>query len=355
MYQKKDWTFYYFRAKPIYIPEKWLLLRSLGKDILSSKAQKKLEWVIFYQTLGKRNASYTSSYFGINPKTLHKWLGRFREENLTTLEEKSRKPIKTRGWTITREEEASIITLRKENMEFGKQKLKGLYEDKYKQKISTWKIERVIRKYKLFPDKRKHDYLVEKRRKSKPKLRINTIKDIIKSIKQFGFLWHIDAIIIWWYGERRIIFTAIEHYSKIAFARVCKTNSSYFSEDFLKRLLYLSEGRIEVMHSDNGSEFEGEFEKACRKLDIARVYSRAYTPKDNATLERFNRTIQEEWLDYSEIGLTDIDKANQDLTSWLIKYNSIRPHQALDYKTPLEYAYENFFKVLPMWSARTNS
>lgn len=351
----KDWRFYYFKSRPIKIPDKWILLRSIGKDSLSKKAQEKLEWIIFYETLGQRNAIYTASYFGINPKTLHKWLGRFNEKNLTSLEEKSRRPVKTRGWTISKEEESNIIVLRKENMEYGKLKLKKLYKDEYHRNISTWRIERVIRKYNLYPDKLKHNYLVEKRKKSKPKIRINTIKEIIKNIRQFGFLWHIDAIIIWWYGERRIIFTAIEEYSKIAYARVYKTNSSAFSEDFLKRLLYLCEGKIEVMHSDNGAEFEGEFEKACRRLDIARVYSRAYTPKDNATLERFNSTVQHEWLDFSDIGLTDIDKANKDLTTWLIKYNSFRPHETLDYKTPLEYAQETFFKVLPMWSARTTT
>lgn len=349
----KDWRFYYFKSKPIRVPAKWILLRKISKDTLSKKAQEKLEWIIFYETLGKRNALYTSSYFGINPKTLHKWLKRFNDSNLFTLEEKSKRPINTRVSTITKEDEDNIINLRKDNMEYGKRKLKTLYKDKYHKDISTWRIERVIRKYKLYPDKVKHKYQVEKRHKSKPKIRINTVKEIIKNIKRFGFLWHIDAIVIWWYGERRIIFTAIGQYSKIAYARVYKTNSSAFSEDFLKRLLYLCSGKIEVMHTDNGSEFEGEFEKACRKLDIARIYSRAYTPKDNAMLERFNSTIQHEWLDFSDIGLTDIEKANQDLTKWLVKYNSYRPHEALDYKTPLKYAYENFFKVLPMWPART--
>ena len=107
------------------------------------------------------------------------------------------------------------------------------------------------------------------------------------------------------------------------------------------------------MHQDNGSEFQGAFEKACQTLGILQIYSRPYTPKDNPTLERFNNTIQYEWLKYSEIGLDDILEGNLDLTKWLIKYNSYRPHQALDYKTPLEYAQDTFFKVLPMWSART--
>ena len=235
MYKEK-WKNYFFSAKPIEIPSKWILLRNLGKDSLSLKAQEKLEWIIFYHNISGRNALYTSSYFGINPKTFHKWIGRFNEKNLTTLEEQSRRPQKTRGWMVTRQEEANILDLRKRNMELGKRKLKVLYKKEYGEVISTWRIERVVRKYNLYPDKAKHDYQVERKSSSKPKVRIHTVKEQLKQINEFGFLWHIDTVIIWWYGQRRIIFTAIEDITKIAFGRVYKTNTSGFSEDFLKRL-----------------------------------------------------------------------------------------------------------------------
>ncbi len=353
MYKEK-WRNYFFEAKHIEIPQKWVLLRQVGKDTLSEKAEAKLEWIIFYHTIGKKNVLYTSSYFGINPKTLHKWLKRFDEKNLSSLEEQSRRPLKVRGWMVTKEEESHIANLRKRNLELGKKKLQVLYQREYGEYISTWKIERVTRKHNLYPDPVKHDYQVEKRSKSEPKIRIHTIKEQLAQIKEFGFLWHIDAIIIWWYGQRRIIFTAMEDITKIAMARVYKTNTSGFAEDFLKRLMYLTEENVNIMHQDNGSEFQGAFERACKTLGILQIYSRPHTPKDNPALERFNNTIQYEWLEYSETGLDDIPEANKDLTKWLIKYNSYRPHQALDYKTPLEYAQETFFQVLPMWSARTN-
>jgi len=335
------------------IPEKWMLLRKLGKDMLSSKAQEKLEWLIFYYTIGKENATYTANYFSVSRKTLHKYLTRFDEKNLLSLEELSREPKQKRRWMVYPSEETNIIAIRKKNMEYGKRKLKVLYVREYGKAISTWKIERVIRKHKLYPDKKKHDKTVERRGKSKPKVRIHTVKEALGKIKQFGFLWHIDAVIMWWYGQRRIIFTALEDKTKIAYARVYTTNSSSYAEDFLKRLMYLVEGKVEIMHQDNGSEFQGEFEKACRILEIVQIYSRVHTPTDNPALERFNNTIQEEWLAFSEIGLDDIPLANTDLTTWLVKYNSYRPHESLAYLTPLEYAQQNFFTVLPMWSART--
>jgi transposase InsO family protein len=210
----------------------------------------------------------------------------------------------------------------------------------------------VIRKHNLYPDPEEHKKKVKKRkkRKKKDKTTINNFNtDRIKP----GKLWHTDTIILWWYGQRRVIFTALEDKTKLGFARAYPSGSSRQAADFLKRLIYLSDSDIKIIHSDNGSEFAGEFEKACLKLGIKQVYNRVRTPTDNPALERFNWTVQDEWLTMSEVGLDDIKEGNQDLTEWLIEYNSIRPHKSLDYQTPLEYAQKNYFKVLPMWSART--
>lgn len=352
MYQQK-WRNYYFDQKTIVIPEKWMLYRKLGRDKLTPVAQERLEWIIFYQTIGQKNVTKSAAYFGITRKTLHKYLSKFKERDLTTLEDESRIPHKTREWMVSVQEEEQVKALRRKNMEFGKKKLQVLYKREYGQEISTWKIERVIRRYKLYPDTVKHDKRVEKGQKNKAKIRINNVREQIKEVDEFGFLWHIDAIVIWWEGRRRIIFTALEDKTKIAFARVYKSNTSGYAEDFLKRLMYLVEGRVDIMHSDNGSEFQGEFERACHELTILQIYSRPYTPKDNPALERFNNTVQSEWLDFSKVGLFDVIDANKELTEWLVKYNSYRPHAALDYLTPLEYAHKHFFNVSPMFPART--
>ncbi|MGC9385280.1 MAG: integrase core domain-containing protein, partial [Kosmotogaceae bacterium] len=320
--------------------DKYTLLRGVAEKLeLSPKAKQRLEWMIFYNTVAKRNTAYTAKYFGISRKTVHKWLGRYDESNLRTLEEKSRAPVKRRSWEVTLKEEERIITLRKETKcKYGKVKLKKMYFDKYHEIISTWKIERVIRKHKLYREKEVKKSETEAKRKKKRK---KSIHSVIKK-DDFGFLWHIDAIILYWYGARRVIFTAIEDITKIAFARVYTTNKSDYAADFLKRLMFLVQGKVEIMHSDNGSEFEKEFRKTCIDLGIEQVFSRPNTPKDNPSIERFNWTVQDEWLAFSDVGLDDINRANQDLTKWLIEYNNVRPHQSLDYMTPLEYTQVHF-------------
>jgi putative transposase len=317
---------------------------------ISESARQRLEWLIFYYSIGNHKVTATASYFGISPKTFHKWKGRFNPKVIQTLEEKSRAPIKRRTWEVTSEEEQRIIRLRNvTKSKWGKMKLKTLYLQEYGDSISTWKIERVIRKHKLYPDPIQHEKNLKRYRLASKKIRIHQARKLGIA----GPLWHVDTVVVWWYGARRVVFTALEDSCRLAFARVYTNQTSIQAVDFLNRLTYLCKDNIDVIHSDNGSEFAKSFIPACEKLNIKHVYSRVRTPKDNPMLERFNRTLQDEWLAYSEVGLDEIKTANQDLTDWLIEYNSIRPHQALAYQTPLAYANIYFPKVLPMSPAST--
>jgi transposase InsO family protein len=86
---------------------------------------------------------------------------------------------------------------------------------------------------------------------------------------------------------------------------------------------------------------------------IKRYFSRVKTPKDNPECERFNETLEYEWLYNGNLDL-DPDKFNPELTGWLIEYNFNRPHQSLEYLTPIEYTEKELKrirapdKVLPM-------
>jgi transposase InsO family protein len=315
---------------------------------LSLPARLRLEWMIFYHFEAKRNGTKTAKHFGIARQIFVKWKSRFKPDDLTSLEDKSRAPHHKRVWTVTEEEERNIILLRKKHMKWGKDKLQRRYQKVFGVHISTNKIQKVINKHNLFPDPEIRKRKLKRRVKRRNKTYIHTFE----KKKELGFLWHTDSIIIWWYGARRVIFTAMEEMTKIGYARVYTTNSSKNAKDFLQRLLYLANNQVKHIHHDNGSEFYGDFEQACKELGVQQIFSRARTPKDNPALERFNWSVQDEWLSMSEYGLDDLPFANQDLTNWLIEYNDVRPHESLDYLTPLEYATKTF-EVSPMWSSRT--
>jgi transposase InsO family protein len=135
-----------------------------------------------------------------------------------------------------------------------------------------------------------------------------------------------------------------------------KNKSSRSATDFLYRLRYLVNQPIENLQTDNGSEFAYEFERASTKLGIQRYFSRVKTPKDNPEIERFNETLEYEWLYDCNLSF-DPEELNPRLTEWLIEYNFNRPHQSLAYLAPVEYIEKELAKirspVLPMWSAST--
>ncbi len=88
------------------------------------------------------------------------------------------------------------------------------------------------------------------------------------------------------------------------------------------------------------------------KLKIPHYFSRVKMPKDNAINERFNRTLREEFIQLGNF-TTEPLLFNQRLTEWLIEYDFNRPHQSLDYLSPIEYL-NNYQKGLHNYFALTH-
>ena len=172
-----------------------------------------------------------------------------------------------------------------------------------------------------------------KRLKARKKKRITEFKK--KPV--LGHLVHFDTIIIYWNGLKRYIFTMIDEFTKLAFVRIYTTKSSANARDFFLRVNHLLDGRILNSHQDNGSEFQKYFSQACRKENIKQYYNKPRTPKGNPSLERFNQTLQREWLRDGRF-IPDVQRFNQELASWLVEYNFIRLHETLGYLTPIEWA-----------------
>jgi transposase InsO family protein len=175
----------------------------------------------------------------------------------------------------------------------------------------------------------------------------------LKKKNKTGFLICLDVIVIYWQNLKRYIFTAIDHYSKLALAIMYKTKSSLNAQDFLKRLYYLFDGKIENLQTDNGSEFQGMFQKATEELGLTHYFNRVRTPKDNSVNERFNRTLKEEFLALGNFH-PDPKVFNQRIRAWLEEFIFKRPHTTLGYKTPIEIACGNP-KLSKMYSSYTYS
>ena len=316
---------------------------------LSKNACKRLEWIIYYETTAKKNASKTCRHFSIAPKVFYTWKNRFDGINLRLLEDRSKAPRQKRKRAITPEQESRIVVLRKQHIRWGKMKLVRRYKEVYGETVSSWKIQYTIQKYKLYYHPVKNAKLQAKRKRNQSKKRITELRK-----KPFpGFLIALDTIVLYWNGTKRYILTAIDTVSKIAFARMYTSKSSRNAADFIKRMMLLLDGSALNTLNDNGSEFHKEFIKACKELNLNQYWSRVHTPTDNPVNERFNRTLQEEFIDLGNM-TSDPIEFNRNLTEWLIEYTFVRPHQTLGYDTPWQF-YQKTNKVLPMYSSRTRT
>ena len=63
-------------------------------------------------------------------------------------------------------------------------------------------------------------------------------------------------------------------------------------------------------------------------------------PKINAYIERYNRTVQEEFIDHNFDVINDKPVFHRRLADYLIFYNTERPHHSLEKKSPVEYMIE---------------
>jgi transposase InsO family protein len=330
------------RKTPLF-EDKWARLRATAKEMkLSHDARKRLEWMIWYETFGMQNARATCRHFCIAPKVFYFWKKRFSETELKNLEDRSHRPHRARASTLNSIEIERIAELRRNYLFYSKFKLAILYRERYGAPIKCWKIEQVIRRFSLYPNIKKARRIAKMRRNAWKKKRITELQTKPRP----GFLFCLDTVIRHFEGNKRYILTAVDRFSRLAYARMYATHSSAAAADFLQRLHLLMNGNLVHIQTDNGSEFHKHFEDAIKKLDLQHWWSRTKTPKDNAVCERFNRTLQEEFIGRGNGYPNPID-FNRKLAEWLIEYDFHRPHVALGYRRPIEIAAGGALPITP--------
>ena len=145
-----------------------------------------------------------------------------------------------------------------------------------------------------------------------------------------GDLVQVDTIHLLTPYGRIYVFTLIDLYSRWAYARCYTKANTKTAIDFLRRAKIESLFEFKCIQSDHGSEFSQHFTE---RIKIAHRHSRIRRPNDNAHLERFNRTIQEECLDRLP---KDVSVINSELPKYLKYYNEKRYHFGLKLKTPMQ-------------------
>ena len=160
--------------------------------------------------------------------------------------------------------------------------------------------------------------------------------------QQPGDIVQMDTVSIFAAGVKRYIFTALDISTRFAFAYAYKSNSSSNGRDFLQKFTTIAPFATIRIQTDNGGEFEKHFARSCQENDIVHFFNYPYHPQSNGHLERFNRTIQEQFVDRHVDDLDEPEAFNRELMEYLIWYNTEKPHRGIGNLPPLRYYLDNF-------------
>ena len=101
--------------------------------------------------------------------------------------------------------------------------------------------------------------------------------------------------------------------------------------------------KFEAILSDNGAEFAARtnpedhpFEAKLIELGIRHRYTRPYRPQTNGKVERFWRTLDDDVIEGATFD--NLAHFENELFEYMVYYNRLRPHQALNGMTPNAFA-----------------
>lgn len=268
--------------------------------------------------------------------TVYRWKRTYElsGKRLCCLLPKSTRPKNTRRMQTPLALLSLIKSLREEYPRLGKEKIK-LFVEAFCQtnnlaSLSASTIGKIIKRNHFFFSGRKKG----KRFSSSPKQRVKMcprLKDIAP-----GYL-QVDGFKFWYCNKYYYFLTAIEIVTRQAFVELVPQLSSKQAALFLRRIIPQCRINIHTIQTDNGSEFEKYFKEALREYSITHFYSYPKHPKTNGFVERFNWTVQDEFLFTYEDLLFYEEEFKKKLEEWLVFYNQKRPHQSLNYLTPYQY------------------
>ena len=257
--------------------------------------------------------------YGISRKTGYKWIKRAAEGQ--RLCDQSRCPHQQPSKTA-RETEALILALREANPSWGGKTIKAVLESAGLEGIPSAKTCGNI-------------------------LKRNGCIDPLESKKHRPFqrferekcneLWQTDFKGDFLLGDNTRCYplTILDDHSRFSIRIEPKSVANGLIESFTQA--FQEYGLPDAVLSDNGSQFSGfkggytHFERFLMDLDVAPIHGRIMHPQTQGKIERFHRTLKQEALRTTP---ENMQAAEKRFSEWRFKYNELRPHSALQMKTP---------------------
>lgn len=281
-------------------------------------------------------AAVKLSFPKLSRPTLYRWKKQYEYSGkmLASLVPKPTRPKRLRQSEIPLSIISLVRTLRKKYPRMGKAKIKRFVEAfciaNNMNTISEASIGRVIKRFNMFYagrniGRRTRQQVAKQRVKLCPKA----------SDTKPGYI-QLDGVKFYYLNRYYYFLTAVDIVSKQAWVKLVPSLSSKHASSFLKEIVKTCWYQVHTIQTDNGSEFELFFEEASKEAGLIHLWNYPKHPKTTGYVERFNWTVQDEFLfSYEDFLLYPKDFSIK-LSEWILWYNRERPHQSLKYLSPLE-------------------
>jgi transposase InsO family protein len=270
----------------------------------------------------------TARSMNVSRQCAHKWWRRYQDQGVAGLEDRSSRPWSCPHQTPARTERR-IVALR-QSRKLGPARLAGIVG------VPASTVHRVLVRHGL------NRLAWMDRPTGRVIRRIHT--------ERCGELVHIDvkklAKVPKGGGHRKLgravtknrpgsgythVHTAIDAYSRLAYSEFAGVENTVNCVAFLDRAIawFAAQGiTVERVLTDNGVGYRSlAWKGRCAELEIRHSRTRPYRPATNGKVERFNRTLMDEW-GYARLWRSETARARA-LDRWLHRYNHHRHHTAI--------------------------
>ena len=266
--------------------------------------------------------------YGVDRRTVHRWLVRYANEGLAALADKSTKPDRC-PHQIAPEIEARIVELRRSQPGWGPRTILNKLRRDLEAPPSRSAIYRCLVRHRLIQPKprrrRREDYKRWERSRA-------------MELWQIDVLGHIKLAS----GMRIAVVTGIDDHSR--FCVIAKVEARATARPVCEALLEAlnTYGIPEQILTDNGKVFTGRlgrkpanvlFDRICLNNGIRHILTAPYSPTTTGKVERLHKTLRKEF--FSDKSFDTIEDMQTALDLWVCDYNNEREHQSLGDVPPI--------------------
>jgi putative transposase len=292
------------------------------------------KWFDWHAAHG-RKVSLTCRHFGIARQTFYRWQRRYDPRDLTSLDDRSSRPRQVRQPTWSPVVVAAVQRLRAQYPRWGKDKLvvllarAGLH-------VSVSMVGRILAFLK------RTGQLVEPLRRLSARTHRGKRPYAVRKPRDYtptapGDLVQLDTLDL--RPEPGVVlkqFTARDMVSRWDVLHLASRATATTATAALAAILDRMPFPVRALQVDGGSEFMAEFEATCADRQIRLFVLPPRSPKLNGCVERANRTHTEEFYECTTADPT-VAALRGALRQWEQVYNTVRPHQALQQRTPQQF------------------